>query len=132
MATALASSFLPESSLPLRVVIVEDDLLIGMDLAMQLEDAGHQVVGTAVSEDQAVALVRTEKPDAVLMDLRLAGGSSGESAAERLYRRDGIRCIFVSGNLDPLTRERLAAFDPVGMLSKPIQPQQLVETLARI
>lgn len=130
MATALASSSPFEMTVvPLRVVIVEDNLLIAMDLEMQIEAAGHEVVGTAMAEDEAVVLVRAQKPDIVLMDLRLAGGTSGESAAERLHRRDGVRCVFVSGNLDPETRERLASFDPVAMLSKPVQPQELLRTL---
>lgn len=113
----------------LRVVIVEDNLLIAMDLQMQVEDAGHEVVGTAVAEDEAVRLVSAEAPDVVLMDLRLAGDTSGERAAERLYRQGGVRCVFVSGNLDPETRARLSSLDPVAMLSKPVQPQELLRTL---
>ena len=116
----------------MRLLIVEDDLLIAMELEYQIEDMGHVVSGVARTADEAVRLAETTRPDAVLMDLRLADGSSGADAARRI--RDGlsVRSIFVSGNLDPVTRARLAELEPVAMLSKPIMPAQLRRALAEV
>lgn len=110
-------------------MIVEDEALIALDLEMQVEAAGHRVVAMAASADEAVERAAETRPDLVLMDMRLAGGSSGEDAARRLYEGWGIRCVFVSGNLEPETREVLAPLRPVGLLSKPILPVQLSRVL---
>ena len=110
-------------------MVVEDELLISMDLEMQVEAAGHHVVATATRADEAVKKAESACPDVVLMDLRLANGSSGADAARQLFEGWGIRCVFLSGNLDPETRERLAAFEPYAMLSKPILESQLLDAL---
>jgi DNA-binding NarL/FixJ family response regulator len=116
----------------LSVMVVEDELLIAMDLEMQVEAMGHRVVATAMEADEAVRKARAERPDVVLMDLRLADGSSGVEAARRLFEGWGIRCVFLSGNLDPDTRAGLTAFEPYAMLSKPVLATQLVEALREV
>ena len=115
---------------PLRVLIVEDDLLIALDAQMTLEDAGHEVVGTAVTEDEAVAMAAAHEPDLMVVDLRLADGTSGQRAAERVRERSHVAIVFASGNLDPAMRERLAPLGPVAMLSKPYSPGQLTDAVA--
>ena len=110
-------------------MIVEDEALIAMDLEMQVEMAGHEVVAMARSADEAIREGSRTRPDVVLMDLRLAGGSSGIDAARLLYEEHAIRCVFLSGNLDRATRERLAELAPFDLLSKPITPVQLRKAL---
>ncbi len=113
-------------------MIVEDEFLIVMDLEMQVEAAGHDVVTTARTAAEAVTEGRRIRPDLVLMDIRLADGSSGIDAAATLYRDAGIRCVFLSGNLDRMTRAQLAALEPLGLLSKPVAPARLRATLDAI
>ncbi|WP_035692392.1 response regulator [Azospirillum halopraeferens] len=104
----------------LRILIVEDDLLIAMGLAGMVEELGHQVCGQAVDAPGAVDEAGRRTPDVVLMDVRLAGGTSGETAAAEIRRRFGIRSLFVSGNLDRAFVERTAPLDPVGYVAKPV------------
>ena len=111
------------------VLIVEDEILIAMDLEMQLEAAGHRVVALASTADEAVAAAEAHTPDVALMDLRLADGSSGIDAGHRLYTLQGIRCIYMSGNLSPATRATLAPLRPYAMVSKPATPTQLTRAL---
>ena len=113
----------------LSVMVVEDELLIAMDLEMQVEAAGHRVVATAVEADEAVRKAEAERPDVVLMDLRLANGSSGAEAARRMFEGSRIRCVFLSGNLDPAACAALIVLEPYAMLSKPILATQLIEAL---
>jgi DNA-binding NarL/FixJ family response regulator len=113
----------------LNVMIVEDEALIAMDLQMQVEMAGHEVVAMARSAVEAIQEGSRARPDVVLMDLRLANGSSCIDAARRLYEDHAIRCVFLSGNLDPATRARLTELAPIDMLSKPITPTQLRKAL---
>lgn len=117
------------TSRSLAVMVVEDEALIAMDLTMQVEDAGHRVVATAKEADDAVRKAEATRPDVVLMDLRLARGSSGMDAARRMYETWRLRCVFLSGNLNPATREALLAVEPYAMLSKPVLGTQLTDAL---
>ena len=115
---------------PVNILIVEDDLLIALDIEMTLEDAGHHVVATATTARAAVDAAAEHGPDLVLMDLRLADGSWGGDAAREIRDRFATPIVFLSGNLDPATRERLLPLDPVAMLSKPFLPGQLLKAVA--
>ena len=113
----------------LKVVIVEDDALIAMDVESFVEDAGHTVVATATTASDAIAAVDAHRPDVVLMDLRLADGSFGGDAAREILVRYGIRSIFLSGNLDPETRRALSDLEPIALISKPFRPKDLTAAL---
>lgn len=114
---------------PLDILIVEDEVLIAMDVEQSVEDAGHSVVKIATTAASAVKAAEDHRPDVVLMDLRLADGSSGADAAREILQRFGIRSIFISGNLDSVTRARLGGLEPVAMLSKPFGSDELVAAL---
>ncbi len=109
----------------LRVLIVEDEFFISLHTKEMLQALGHTVVGVAVSANQAVQFAEREKPDVVLMDIRLNGDRDGIEAAEEIYSRLGIQSIFVSANSDPRTRERAAALQPLGFLQKPLSAERL-------
>jgi two-component system, response regulator PdtaR len=66
---------------PLRVLIVEDEMLTALDVSIAIEDAGAQVLGTAASAETAETLARDLQPDAVVMDVRLLGDRDGIDAA---------------------------------------------------
>jgi CheY-like chemotaxis protein len=112
-----------------RVLIVEDEVLIAMDLEMRVEELGHEVVGTAVSEREAVEMARETSPDLVLMDLRLVGPSSGREAALAIRRELNVPSVILSGNVHEITDAEEAAMRPFAMLSKPIVGQQLESVL---
>ena len=122
----------PSSPTPLRVLIVEDEMFIALDVEMMVEAAGHGVVGIAADVESCLRAARSSPPDVVLMDLRLRGGDSGEEAARRLRDDLGVPCIFVSGNLDDATVERLRALDPVAFVGKPILPPRLTDALRAV
>jgi len=115
----------------LRVLIVEDEFFISLHTKGLLQALGHVVVAVAVSADQAVSLAGREKPDVVLMDIRLAGPRDGIEAAEDIRSRFGIGSIFVTANTDPHTRQRAEAIRPLGILEKPLTEQRLRLGLAR-
>jgi CheY-like chemotaxis protein len=109
----------------LRVLIVEDEFFISLHTKGLLQAMGHVAVAVAVSADQAVAIAERERPDVVLMDIRLLGPRDGIDAAEEISRRLGIGSIFVTANTDPQTRRRAAAVKPLGFLEKPLTEQRL-------
>ena len=111
------------------VLIVEDDHLVAMDLETVLLDAGLDVVGIAATAEDAVALAHREKPDLVIMDIRLASARDGVEAALDLFRDLGLRCIFATAHQDAATRLRAQPAHPLGWLSKPYQPSALLQTV---
>lgn len=113
----------------MKILIVEDEALLAMDLELQVEDAGHQVCAVVDHAEKALVEARRCNPDLALMDVRLAGGSSGVDAARTLWRRLGIRCIFVSGSLDEHVRRDLQECAPIAFLPKPVSPQRLRRAL---
>ena len=102
-----------------RLLVVEDDYLVGMELEAGLADAGFDVLGVAATADEAVALTRRLKPELIVMDVRLAGARDGIDAAIEIYRSTGIRSLFATAYADPATRARAAASAPLGWISKP-------------
>jgi CheY-like chemotaxis protein len=115
----------------MRILIVEDDAIIAMYLAMLVVDFGHTVCGTADSASGAIEQAADHRPDLVLMDIRLAKGSSGIDAAWELRARHGLRCIFLSANLDELTKLSLASLNPVDFIGKPVLPVLLKRALEK-
>ena len=115
----------------MRVLIVEDDAIIAMHLAILVADFGHEVCATAVSAAGAIAQATAHNPEVVLMDIRLAQGSSGIDAAKDLHGQHALRCIFLSANLDAQTRTALLPYEPIDFVGKPVLPVALQRALKK-
>ncbi|MFC3692826.1 response regulator [Chenggangzhangella methanolivorans] len=115
-----------------RILVVEDEPLIAMEVESILEDGGHVVVGVARDADAAFAMAEREKPDAATMDIDLARKTSGLDAAERLYRRLGVRSVFVSSRIDARVIAAAADFEPLGFVSKPPWKTELLAALRKL
>lgn len=116
----------------LRVLIVEDEFYISLHTRGLLQAMGHIVVAVAVSAEQAVSITERERPDVVLMDIRLVGARDGIDAADEISERFGIGSIFVTANTDPQTRHRAAAVRSLGFLEKPLTEQRLRLGLSKV
>src|ERR1041384_1977294 len=103
----------------LRVLIVEDEFFISLNIKELLETLGHTVVAIAVSADEAVTIASKERPDVVLMDIRLVGPRDGIEAADEIQTRFGIRSIFVTANTDADTLRRAQGVKPIALLQQP-------------
>ena len=108
-----------------RILIVEDEFLIAMDMEMQLLRLGHDVVGTADTGEEALSLAETERPDVVLVDVSLRGPMDGVEAAVHLRQVRPVPVVFVTafGNEDLL--RRLRAVSSYEVLMKPYRPEDL-------
>jgi DNA-binding NarL/FixJ family response regulator len=106
-----------------RVLIVEDDFVIALDVEAAVIHAGCDPIGPARRCSEAIELA--EGADLVVMDLQLAGRRDGIEAAIEIERRFGIRSLFVSANCDVATMRRGEAAHPIGWLGKPFEPRQL-------
>jgi two-component system, response regulator PdtaR len=115
----------------MRVLIVEDEMILAMHLETLVSDFRHEVCGIARTTDEALGLAAALKPDIVLTDIRLARGTSGIDLARELHARTGMRCIFVSANLDEPTRKAVQPYEPIEFLGKPIVPVVLQRALTK-
>jgi DNA-binding NarL/FixJ family response regulator len=115
----------------MRVLIVEDEAIIALHLAILVAELGHEVCATAASAAGAIALATLHNPHVVLMDVRLADGSSGIDAARELHAQQALRCIFLSANLDELTRRALLPYEPIDFVGKPVLPVVLQRALKK-
>lgn len=107
------------------ILIVEDEAIVALDLRLQLQDLGYQVVGVARSAAEAVAAVRQHRPHLVLMDVRLQGQGDGVEAAEQIRREMPTPVIFLTSHSDAETVQRAARTAPYGYLTKPYQLKEL-------
>jgi two-component system, response regulator PdtaR len=114
-----------------KILIVEDDHLVAIEAESALLDAGYEVVGIAATSREALAIARVDRPDLVVMDIRLAGTRDGVDTAIELFAESGLRSIFASAHSDGATRNRAQAAHPLGWLSKPYQPKALVGAVHR-
>lgn len=114
---------------PIRILLVEDEFLIAMSIEGDLRDSGYDVVGIARSADTAAELSRSERPDLVLMDIRLVGKRDGIDAALEIYETTGIRCIFATAHCDTETIARARPAAPLGWLHKPYGRDSLLSTV---
>jgi len=106
-----------------RLMIIEDEPLIAMDIEQMVESLGHEVVGIARTKDEAVALYEKEKPRMVLADIQLADGSSGIDAVNEILKDDTIPVIFITAFPERLlTGERP---EPTFLVTKPFNPDMV-------
>ncbi len=112
-----------------KILIVEDDALIAMELSERLEEMGYQVLGPAMTLAEAeAAAANAERPDAALLDANLAGQSSVPAGAALAAR--GVPVAFCTGydevkNLPPELKSA-----PV--LTKPVSDEKLAATLKQM
>jgi CheY-like chemotaxis protein len=106
-----------------RVLIIEDEAIIAMDLQHLVESAGHDVVGVAATEDEAVAIAERERPSLVLADINLGHGGDGASAVERILARHATPVIFVTAYPERLLTGRRV--EPAFVIAKPFEPTAL-------
>jgi len=112
-----------------RILIVEDDFFIGLQIESLLADAGYDVLGVISTGEDAVLTAQAQRPDLVLMDVRLAGRMDGVEAACIIHERAGARSIFVSANIDDDLVKRSGPANPLGWVDKPFTPQRLLQAV---
>jgi DNA-binding NtrC family response regulator len=114
--------------MPVNILIVEDLFIEANDLRIILQKAGHTVCGVAKSVDQAMGIIKREKPDMVLLDIFLKGDLTGIHLAKYLGSHN-IPFIYLSANSNPSTLEAAKATQPYGFLVKPFREKDILVAL---
>ncbi|MBY2949953.1 response regulator [Rhizobium leguminosarum] len=128
MATNVVRRWQRDDLMKQRVLIVEDEFLIALDLEATVEGMGMQVAGFANDCEQALRLAPLA--DIALVDVNLADGPTGPEIGRRLAQEHGIAVVFMTGNPEVVADGVKGA---VGVVQKPVLPsvvEQLVKYLA--
>jgi DNA-binding LytR/AlgR family response regulator len=113
-----------------KVLIVEDEFSIALDLEMYLEQLGYEVVGIADHYEQAISLMQEKTPHIILMDIHLKGSKTGIEAARIAYKQFRIPVIFLSALTDSITFAEAMETEPFGYLTKPFKEIDLRNALS--
>ncbi|MEQ8423227.1 MAG: response regulator, partial [Cyclobacteriaceae bacterium] len=108
-----------------RLLIVEDEMIIANDMKMILESIGYEVCGIARSDDKAIALLSENKPDLVLVDINLGKGMEGIKLGRVINERFEIPFIFCTSYSDTSTLNEAKQVRPSGYLVKPFNKDDL-------
>ena len=116
---------------PLRIVIVEDEGVVALDLALMVEQLGGRVAGIAGSVREAMHIAATLAPDVALMDIRLPDGD-GVDVARHLRLRHRTPVVFVTACTEPATLARVAATGGAELVSKPASIEALRGAILKV
>lgn len=106
----------------LRVMIVEDQALLAMELELVLADSGCDVIGCAMDRASAFAIAERERPDLALIDVNLLDGMTGPQIAQRLVSEHSAAVVFLTANPEQIPDGFSGA---LGAVSKPFDEQTI-------
>lgn len=113
----------------LRILVVEDEVLIALELEYLLEDLGYVTVGIAGSSADAIALGRTTAPDVALVDIHLIDGPTGLEVARTLSADPRITVLFMTANSKRIPADFAGA---LGVIAKPYSERAVASALSYV
>ncbi len=108
-----------------RILIVEDEAVIAMEIEMRLIKLGYEVTGLAASGERAIQLAAEDEPNIALMDINLSGPLDGIQTATELRKTHDIPIVFLTAYSDTATIERACVTAPLGYLTKPFSDRDV-------
>lgn len=114
---------------PLRITIVEDEMITAESIKDMLEDLGYEVTGIYIRATKALEAIVRDKPDFALLDINLKGEETGIWLAEQLRKDHNIPYVFLTSYGDKATIEKATETNPYGYLLKPIEKQHLFASI---
>lgn len=111
------------------IMIVEDEVIIGMDIKTSLKKLGYNVPAVIASGEKAIERAEKIQPDLILMDIMLSGSIDGVKAAAEIRSRFRIPIVFLTAHTDIATLERAKQAEPFGYIVKPFEERDLYTTV---
>ncbi len=113
-----------------RILIIEDEHLVSLDLARLVNSLGHEVCAVARTHKEALAAVARDRPELILADIQLGDGSSGIDAISDISKQYAPPVVFITGHPDLLlTGERP---EPTYLISKPYDPEAVKAMVSQV
>ncbi|MDX1363217.1 LytR/AlgR family response regulator transcription factor [Arenibacter latericius] len=114
---------------PIRILIVEDNVIIADDMQSMLEEIGYVIVDNVIVYEQAIEVLKNQEVDLVLIDIILASDKTGIDLGKHIRENYDIPFIFVTSNSDRATVENAKSVKPNGYLVKPFEQQDLYTSI---
>tara|TARA_Y100001968_G_scaffold322656_1_gene359117 strand:- start:198 stop:950 length:753 start_codon:yes stop_codon:yes gene_type:complete len=114
---------------PIKILIVEDNVIIADDMQSMLEEIGYEIVDNVIVYEQAVEVLKNNQVDLVLIDIILASDKTGIDLGKHIRDQYNIPFIFVTSNSDRATVENAKTVKPDGYLVKPFEQQDLYTSI---
>ncbi|MCM4166136.1 Protein-glutamate methylesterase/protein-glutamine glutaminase [Arenibacter antarcticus] len=111
--------------MPIKILIVEDNMIIQMFLESTIKEIKNTVVLTANNGEEALAMMELDTPGLLLLDIGLSGKRNGIEIAELVNIKYDIPIVFITGNSDKCTLERAVKTRPRHIINKPIDENKL-------
>lgn len=115
-----------------KIIVVEDEAIVAMATKMMLRQLSHDIVSLISSGIDAVEEVKQRDVDLVIMDIKLKGEMDGVQAAEEIRKTKDVPIIFITGNSDIKTKERISTIKNSMMLLKPVLQEDLRASLKKL
>lgn len=112
-----------------RALIVEDEILIAEELKERLSLLGFAVIAAVESADEGIAIATRERPDLVLLDIRLKGEKDGVQAAQEIHQKVDVPVVYLTAYSDRLTVDRIKGSEYDGCVLKPFRAGELQSTI---
>jgi PAS domain S-box-containing protein len=109
----------------IKILIVEDESIVAMDIKHRAEGLGYEVTNITPSGEEALKLVRENPPDLVLMDIVLKGKIDGIETAQRIHDDFDIPVLYLTAYSDEETLKRAKITEPFGYIIKPFEDREL-------
>ncbi len=108
-----------------KILVVEDEPVIALDIKQRLNHLGYQVVAIADCAESALAAVAQHQPDLALMDIRIRGEINGIATAAKVRQEYNLPVVFLTAHADAATLAQVKATQPFGYITKPFETQDL-------
>lgn len=112
-------------SKPTKILIVEDEMIIGANISLHLSILGYEVTGMLPRGEQVIVHVRENKPDILLLDIALKGQLDGIDTAKMVQKEFDQPIIYLTSNIDEATFNRAKSTKPYAFISKPYKKLDL-------
>lgn len=116
----------------LKILIVEDELIIGAHISTVLQEHGYETLDVVSRGEEVPGIIATEQPHIIIMDIQLAGQLNGIETAKIVAQTSRIPVIFLTSNSDPATFNKSKEAYPYAFLSKPFKEDDLIRTIELI
>lgn len=116
----------------IRILIVEDDMIIAANISLQLSKLGYEVTGIESRGEDAVRHARVNYPDIILMDIHLKGQLNGIETAKEIQRNSDIPLIYLTANSDDASFQKAKETRPYAFIPKPFNKLNLERTIALV
>lgn len=115
-----------------KILIVEDERIVAIDIKSTLENEGFEIIGMAISGEEAIEKALELKPDLILMDIFLRGSLNGIEASKKIKETINIPIIYLTAYEDKATIDKAKETNPVEYLVKPFEEDILIASIKRV